>query len=392
MNDLRIMLVDDDSGILVLLSRILEKMGYRKLVTFNSGQLALEYLKTNKDNIDIIMSDLNMPEMSGVKLLRHISEQNYSGGIILVSAEDERVLETAKYLAKALSLNILGYLSKPLNKEVLQLLLLKYSQQDIEISNSFEETISEKELRSGIDEDRLLMAFQPKISLATNQIEGVEALARWNHHTRGLLYPYTFIPLAESCHLIHELTFDVYRKSLSQLKIWMESDYSLKMSINISVNSFSKEGCADFLIKTAEEYNIEPALIILEITENQIMENSLDCVEVLMQLRMQNFGLSIDDFGTGHSSMAQLKNIPFTELKIDRSFVDGADENSSSRSIIESSVDLAKKLKMKTVAEGVETKEEMALVKALGCDQVQGYFVAKPMFGHDLEKFIQSCI
>lgn len=390
MNEYQIMLVDDEPSILALSSRILENMGYRKPVTFTSGQLALEHFKASQMIIDIIMCDLNMPEMNGVEFLRHMSDEDYSGGIILVSAEDERILETAKDLAKARNLNVLGYISKPLKKEMLKLLLLKYSPQDIKISNPFEDSISEEELRSGIDGDKLLMAYQPKVNLVTDQIEGVEALARWDHPERGLLSPYAFIPLAEHCNLIHELTFSVYRKSLSQLKIWIENDYSLKMSINISVNSFVREGFADFLIKTAEEYNIEPALIILEITESEIMENSLDCLEVLMQLRMKNFGLSIDDFGTGHSSMAQLKNIPFTELKIDQSFVYGACEDHSSRSIIESSIDLAKKLKMNTIAEGVETKEEMALVKALGCDQVQGYFVAKPMLANDFEKFMQS--
>jgi EAL domain-containing protein (putative c-di-GMP-specific phosphodiesterase class I)/FixJ family two-component response regulator len=393
MNDYQIMLVDDDPGILALSSRVLEKIGYRKPVTFSSGQLALEHLETNQVTIDIIMCDLNMPEMNGVEFLRHISDIDYNGGIILASGEDERILETAKDLAKARKLNVLGYISKPLKKEALKLLLLKYSQQDIKISNPFEDAINEEELRSGIDGDELVMAYQPKVNLVTDQIEGVEALARWNHPARGLLSPNAFIPLAEHCNLIHELTISAYRKSLSHLKILMESGYSLKMSTNISVNSFVKEGFADFLIKTAEEYNIDPSLIILEITESEIMENSLDCHEVLMHLRMKNFGLSIDDFGTGHSSMAQLKSIPFTELKIDRSFVDGACEDNASRSIIESSVDLAKKLKMKTVAEGVETKEEMALVKALGCDQVQGYFVAKPMLSNDLENFMQSyCI
>ena len=142
--------------------------------------------------------------------------------------------------------------------------------------------------------------------------------------------------------------------------------------------------------QTAEEYNVDPDLIIFEITESQVMENALDCLEMLVQLRMKNFGLSIDDFGTGHSNMAQLKKIPFTELKIDQSFVGDACNDSTARTILESSVDLAKKLKIYTVAEGVETEAELALVKELGCDQIQGYLIAKPMLADEFEKFMQS--
>ena len=390
MRDPRIMIVDDEPDILALLSRLLEKMGYFNITTCSSGQLALDLHIASDEVFDIILCDLNMPEMNGVEFLRHIADENFDGGIILASGEDERILETAQDLAKARNLNVLGYVVKPLKPKELEILLSQYSHQDIKISDPFQDNISEEELRSGINGNELTIAYQPKINLATGKIEGVEALARWDHPERGMLPPNTFIQLAEHCNLIDELTFSVYRKALSQLKIWLENDYSLKMSINISVNSLSRDGFVDFLIQTAEEFNIEPVSIILEITESQVMKNTLDCLEALVQLRMKKFGLSIDDFGTGHSSMVQLKNVPFTELKIDQSFVHGACENKSSRSIIESSIDLARKLKMNIVVEGVETEAELDLVKGLGCDQVQGYFVAKPMHGNDLEKFMQS--
>ena len=137
------------------------------------------------------------------------------------------------------------------------------------------------------------------------------------------------------------------------------------MSVNISVNSFTSDGFVEFLINTAKEYDINPELIMLEVTESQLMDNMLECLEKLVQLRMSNFGLSIDDFGTGHSNMTQLKQAPFTELKIDCAFVNGAYENPTARSIFETSVNLAKKLKMSTVAEGVECKEDMLMVEEL---------------------------
>ncbi len=390
MKDIHIMIVDDEPSILVLTRRHLEKMGYSNITSCQSGQLALRIYQENTNSLDMIICDLNMPEMNGVEFLRHLSEGGYRGGIVLLSGEDKRILEVAKELARARDLNVLGYISKPFKRESLELLLSQYSPQSPNLSAPLLDEISEGELRAGIDGNDLIMAFQAKTKLDTGKVVGVEALARWDHSVRGLLPPYTFIPLAERCQLIDELTYKIYRKTLSQMRTWFEKDIFLEVSINISVNSFTRDGFVDFLIQTADEYNVNPDMIIFEITESQIMENSLECLEKIMQLRMKNFGLSIDDFGTGHSSMSQLKNVPFTELKIDRAFVNGACEEPTARTILESSVDLAKKLNMYTVAEGVETEAELTLVKELGCDQMQGFYIAKPMFASEFEQFIRS--
>jgi len=388
--DIHIMIVDDEPSILVLTQRHLEKMGYSNITPCQSGQLALRIYHETTNSFDIIISDLNMPEMNGIEFLRHLSEGGYRGGIVLLSGEDKRILEVAKELARARDLNVLGYISKPFKRESLELLLSQYSPQSPNLSAPLLDEISEGELRAGIDGNDLIMAFQAKTKLDTGKVVGVEALARWNHSVRGVLPPYTFIPLAERCQLIDELTYKIYRKTLSQMSTWLEKDIFLEVSINISVNSFTRDGFVDFLIQTADEYNVNPDMIIFEITESQIMENSLECLEKIMQLRMKNFGLSIDDFGTGHSSMSQLKNVPFTELKIDRAFVNGACEEPTARTILESSVDLAKKLNMYTVAEGVETEAELTLVKELGCDQMQGFYIAKPMLASEFEQFIRS--
>lgn len=390
MNDIHIMIVDDEPSILDLTQRHLEKMGYSNIISCQSGQLALEKYQVNTVSYDIIISDLNMPEMNGVELLRHLSEEGYCGGIILLSGEDQRILEVAKELAKARNLNVLGYISKPFKREALELLLSDYSPQSPDISAPLLSEISEEELRAGMDGDEVVIAFQAKTKLDTGKVVGVEALARWDHSERGLLPPYTFIPLAERCYLIDELTYHIYRKTLSQMRAWLEKDIILEVSINISVNSFTTDGFVDFLIQTAEEYNVNPDMIIFEVTETQIMGNSLECLEKLMHLRMKNFGLAIDDFGTGHSNMTQLKNAPFTELKIDRAFVNGACDDPTARTILESSIDLAKKLNMYTVAEGVETKVELELVKELGCDQIQGFYIAEPMLAKEFENFYQS--
>lgn len=157
-----------------------------------------------------------------------------------------------------------------------------------------------------------------------------------------------------------------------------------------NVNTFTLPDFPDFLIQAAQDEGVDPSKVVLELTETQVMENAVDCLEVLMRLRMKKFGLSIDDFGTGHSSMEQLKRIPFTELKIDRAFVYGAIENSSARAILESSAVLAKKLKMEIVAEGAETREDWDLVEEPGCDYVQGFYCVKPMPNEVLMEFLEN--
>ncbi len=190
MKDIRIMIVDDERSILELAQRHLEKMGYCDITSCLGGQIALETYQASTVSFDIIISDLNMPEMNGVEFLRHLSEADYSGGIILLSAEDERILEVAKNLAKARNLNVLGYISKPFKRKSLEPLITGYSSDASNTPNtSFSpllDEITEEELRAGINGDELLVAFQAKTAIATDKVIGVEALARWEHSERGL--------------------------------------------------------------------------------------------------------------------------------------------------------------------------------------------------------------
>ncbi|RKZ43691.1 MAG: hypothetical protein DRQ58_12285, partial [Gammaproteobacteria bacterium] len=279
MKDIHIMIVDDESSILNLTQRHLENMGYCNITACQGGRIALETYQERTVSFDIIISDLNMPEMNGVEFLRHISEENYCGGIILFSAEDERILDVAKDLAVARNLDVIGCVSKPFKRKSLESLISKYSPHAPNIPVPLPDEITEEELRAGINGDELLIAFHAKTDIALDKVIGVEALARWNHSERGVLPPHTFISLAERCNLIDELTYSVYRKTLSQMRDWLEKDIVLKVAINISVNSFTSDGFVDFLIDTAKEYNIDPEMIMLEVTESQLMDNMLECLE-----------------------------------------------------------------------------------------------------------------
>lgn len=389
---LKLLVVDDEPFVLDLAVRLLKKMGFDKITTASNGQNALAILVASQPPIDVIICDLNMPKMDGIEFIRHAKSAEFSGGIIFLSGEDTRILETAQNLGTTQKLNILGTLQKPLNPELLKELIAKNSP-DAAVKKTFtsQAPISEEELKRGIrspHSKELLLVYQPKINIKNGEISGVETLARWNHSDRGILGPATFIPLAEDVGLIDELTNSIFRKAVEQASKWSADGLDFKISVNFSINSFASEVFSNFIIDTTEEFGLDPSRLILEVTETQVMEHSVDCVEFLTRLRMKKFGLSIDDFGTGNSSMQQLKSIPFSELKIDRAFVHKAATNSSAKAILEASVILAKNLNMQTVAEGGETREDWDLVKSLDVDYMQGFYCAKPMADAELREFI----
>jgi EAL domain-containing protein (putative c-di-GMP-specific phosphodiesterase class I)/FixJ family two-component response regulator len=385
---LKFLVVDDESFVRTLTVRILGTLGYKNVDMAENGARALEQLAATPDYFDIVICDLNMPEMDGVEFMRHAAAQNFSGGFIVLSGEDTRLLEAARDLAKAHNLNILGAIAKPLKPDALRELLNKLMTPLKPKPFEKQASITEAELRAGIGGPELFVVFQPKVNTTTLAVDGVETLVRWRHADRGVLGPGAFLPLAEMLGLMDEVTDSVYRKAMRQAGEWVAAGINLSVSVNFPVNTFTRPGFADFLVDTARTEGVDPALVVLEVTESQVMQNALDCLEVLVRLRMKKFGLSIDDFGTGQSSLEQLKRIPFNELKIDRAFVYNAATEESARAIQESSADLARKLKLKIVAEGAESRSDWDVVTKNRCDYVQGYYCAKPMSAEELLTFI----
>ncbi|PCI80777.1 MAG: diguanylate phosphodiesterase [SAR86 cluster bacterium] len=392
--DLSIMVVDDEPVVLNMAVRILEKLGFTKIDTATNGNIALGRLVTSDPPIELIICDLNMPEMDGVEFMRHAHESGFSGGLILFSGEDTRLLDSAFGLGKAHDLNLLGAIKKPLKPDELITLIKKYEPLQTERRlHAPEKPISESDLRDGIKgsgKNQPLLVYQPKVCVSSGEIVGVETLCRWWNIDRGVLPPGAFIPLAEELGLIDKLTNEIYKLAITQLAEWNQHGRTLKLAVNFSVNSFAHIEFGEFLIETVKQHGVDSGMVILEVTETQTMNIEVNCLETLLSLRLKGFGLSIDDFGTGNSSLAQLKAIPFTEMKIDRAFVAGATNDTSTRAILESSVSLAKKMQMKIVAEGAESREDWDLVEELDCDYVQGFYCAKPMRNEDLISFLDS--
>ena len=219
---------------------------------------------------------------------------------------------------------------------------------------------------------------------------GVESLVRWHDPERGLMGPGSLIPVAEESGMINDLTEAIFKAAMAQTGAWLVEGLDFKVSVNVSVENLDQFDFPDFVVDTAAREGVSPSSVVIEVTESRIMADVLKPLEILTRLRMKGFGLSIDDYGTGASSMQQLKRIPFTELKIDREFVAGAHVDDESRAMLVSSVGLGKELGLTVVAEGVETQEEWDLVASLDVDVVQGYFVAKPMPGEALAAWLEG--
>ncbi|MCB1975731.1 MAG: EAL domain-containing protein, partial [Nitrosomonas sp.] len=218
-----------------------------------------------------------------------------------------------------------------------------------------------------------------------------ETLVRWRHPTDGLVFPEQFIKTAEQEGLINDLTSLVLSQALAQARVWHESGYALRVAINVSMDNLASLNFQDLVVNLAIDNGLSPQNIVLEVTESQLMSADARVpLEILTRLRLKRFHLSIDDFGTGHSSMAQLRDIPFDELKIDQGFVHRAWADETLRAIYDASLSMAKQLGMEVVAEGVADEKDWLFLQQTGCDYAQGNFVSKPLLADDFVSWMHE--
>ena len=234
-------------------------------------------------------------------------------------------------------------------------------------------------LQTAIETNQLQLQYQPKISLAENKVTSVEALIRWYHPDIGLIFPDQFIPMAENSGLIDELTNWVLEEAFRQWREWQNTGIDLQIAVNLSARNLSNSELPTFITKLCDKYNMHTNGIKAEITESAIMYNPEQVIEIMSDQNMQKLQFSIDDFGTGYSSLSYLKRLPVKEVKIDKSFVFDMVKDENDASIVKSVIDLVHNLGYTVVAEGVENKDTLEMLKHLGCDQAQGYYFSKPL-------------
>ncbi|HET7163446.1 MAG TPA: EAL domain-containing response regulator [Rhodanobacteraceae bacterium] len=329
-----------------------------------------------------IIVDLLMPGMDGVEVLRNLAAGGCSASIIMMSGMGSKVLESAQRVGLERGLRIIGVLPKPFKLAELRALLDAHAQEQThsEPMVATDDGVLRDDIGPALRDGQFVLHYQPKVHLTSRRPAGVEALVRWQHPKFGLLPPNHFLPLIEQSGNMDLLTIRVIEAGLAWFTDF-KGDHALQLAINISAASLTDVNFADLLHEQCTRFQVSPARITLELTETTAPQRTTELLDILTRVRLKGFQLSIDDFGTGYSSLVQLAQLPFSEIKIDQSFVAGLHSSDEARKIVATTIGLGKQLQLTTVAEGVETEEQASTLAELECDQAQGYFFARPMDG-----------
>jgi EAL domain-containing protein (putative c-di-GMP-specific phosphodiesterase class I)/CheY-like chemotaxis protein len=376
------------------LAGLLRQLGFGAILEAGDGNEALRMLEAEDGGpVFLVLTDLEMPGMDGIELTCQLRERRLARNLIVISARDPRLLEIIENMGcEDAEIGLLGTLLKPVQLEALVPLLQRAGRATaLPAASSLYAAPSLDELAHAIELDEFLPHFQPKVAMHNGQLRGLEALARWRHPARGLLLPLDFIDALEGSPLMAEFTLAMVRQVLQRLRGWQAAGMPpLTVSVNLSADNLADRGFIDRLTELVLASGVAPASLVWEVTETSVMRQLSQSLTNLGRLRLMGFGLAMDDFGIGYSSMQQFARCPFTELKIDRAFVNGASQWPNRHMVLKGALELGQRLGVHTVAEGVETAADWKLLRDLGCDMAQGYLLAKPMMAEDLVGWIRQ--
>jgi len=373
-----ILVVDDSELQRLVSSEILQSMGIGPIYQAANGVEALQRLSEEGIDPAVLLVDLHMPEMDGIELIQALGKLDIHIAVIIVSGADATLLDTLGSMVRACKMTMLGALPKPLNGNILLRTLTRYQPEAVPPPPTRIQP-SALDIKRAIRLKHIKPFYQPKVCLKTAQVVGFEALARWCDPLKGTVLPCDFIDLATSHGLLKDLTLSMLEAILEDMNAWQSLTLHPAISLNIAVSLLEDSYFANLIIRSVKQANISPAKILLELTESALMKDQAAALGSIGRLKLNGFRFSIDDYGTGFSSMQQLSHIAFSELKIDRSFICRVSESKYLCNIVQSALDMGHRLGLTTVAEGVENLEELHLLKAMGCDQIQGFLFARAM-------------
>lgn len=371
----------NDSDLTVLINSIC-KYGCLNVLFINNGRELPSAIDSS--HITFILLDTRLKDPCVIDLLGLLANLNCEIPILIVGDCEEKIL---------LSIHRIG-ISKGLSVHVMSLDSFneKTFKETLDLINRNSEIINEEAITIGLEKKQFRMYYQPKIATLDRHLVGVEALIRWDRPQHGLTSPDLFIPQAEKSGLIIPMTYWVIKEVFRQYADWCKNNITVNIAINLSPKILTDLILPDELDKLSKEYQVDPHHICFEITEAAAMHWPDVVLEVLTRVRLIGFSLSIDDFGTGYSSLVELQRLPFTELKIDKSFVTELTENNANMHIVRSIINLGQNMGLSLVAEGVETKAAMDNLTNLGCDNVQGYLISRPLSATDFISWYKNKI
>ncbi len=373
---MKILIVEDDRIQATSLKLKLRQLGLHEVIWAENGMAALALCNTV--SVDLMFCDIRMPQMDGISLLSQLSQQVPNLGVVVVSAVEDAILELTRNMCSLAGFPYVDCLAKPYALDSLQRVIDSFNKQ-VQAEDERERystlSLTKDEIKHAFEHDYIFNYYQPQFDFRTGAMVGVEALVRYQHPVHGTLSPAVFLPLIEQCGLHDQLFLTVLEKSISALA---SIGADLQLSINISQSNLQQAIC-DPILAICEQHHFAPSQLTLELTEHEVYNGTMTSLANLARLRMYGVGLSIDDFGTGYASLAQLAQLPFTELKIDRSFVHDLATNYKHQQLTNMCLLLAQSLGLHCVVEGVETEETWQYLRHLGVDTCQGYYAAKPM-------------
>ncbi|MGF1754881.1 EAL domain-containing response regulator [Vibrio makurazakiensis] len=383
-----ILIIEDDAFQCKILHSMLSSMSNAQIVTATNGKEGL--LALEKQRPDVIFCDLYMPEMDGVEFARILASKSIQVTLVFTSSTAIDVQSAVVEMSKSYGLENVTNLVKPLNRNQVSGLLSSLIQSKSAACKTAQKhfDVSEKEIRNALCHDEFEPFFQAHFDARNGKLIGAEALIRWNHKQHGTLTPNHFLEKLLFMGLSYQLTCQVLRKSVETAANWHSSGLPLNISVNVTPSDLGKPDFADRVLQIIDEVRFPPHKLTLEVTETELASDLARSLENTSRLRMRGVQISIDDFGTGHSSLTQLISSPFTELKIDQFFVGQMLINNKHLSAIRCVIALAKSLELRVVAEGVETKDQARQLALLGCDVLQGFYLARPKNNND---FIALC-
>ncbi len=372
----RVLIVDDEAVQRLILARCVEMLGW-KAETAATLEDGIE--KFSEYFYDVVIIDLCLGERDGMHLLRHLRRDHADPSVIFVSGVDDRIRAAAFRIATDLGLRVAGTLAKPIDPYGLHALLLS---NPVRVPGDVRRDAgspSLEELEQAMANNEIHTEYQPKSDLVTGEVIGVEALARWHSPTRGVIPPDEFIQVAEQSDMINRLTYRVLRDSIAACQRWRETQPNYSVAVNLSPHVLSDPKLLTEIDSLLMRHAVPASALIIEVTESTIISNLPAATEVLTRLSIKGVRISMDDFGTGYSSLQSLLRMPFTELKIDRSFIAMCQTDPEAWTIVRATLSLARELGMRVVAEGIETAAINDRLRAAGCEMGQGFYFGRPM-------------
>jgi EAL domain-containing protein (putative c-di-GMP-specific phosphodiesterase class I)/ActR/RegA family two-component response regulator len=385
----RLLVVDDEPVQCLIVAKAMAAAGFGA-DSATSLEEAASRIATSA--YDVIVLDLSLGGREGISLLRQIAACPSDPVVVLMSRLDERVRAASSRYAVALGLRVAGALAKPVGPSALRSLLDQPLPQRHRYRRVATATPTAGELAEAIGTRNIVAAFQPKVRLDGRHLVGFEALARWHHPPHGPIPPDLFVPLAEQNGLIIPLTRIILEDALAACARWRDDHPECSVAVNISPMVLANPALPEEIEALLMRHALPPAALIAEITETTVISNPLLAAEVLTRLRIKGIGLSMDDFGTGYSSLLTLLRLPFTELKIDRSFVAACETDEEAWKIIRATISLARELGLSVVAEGIETEMAEDKLRSVGCHIGQGWRFGRAMAERTLHKWLAQRI